>query len=151
MSGSSKKKAASSGNATAGASSKSMPMQTVQPFMPGMEQMLAQQLAAGFGGTPQSYTSAFSEFYAPTEVAPQAQEQSSKVGYGSGDPNKHVMNNFERRWVLDNYDYLGADDGFASWLNTNPQLYKEYVTDRRAQDRSTDFSHLVRLYSGSAS
>lgn len=38
---------------------------TVQPFMPGMDQLLAGQLAQGFGGNPDDYLSAFSQTYAP--------------------------------------------------------------------------------------
>lgn len=158
-SSSNKKKAASTSNSTATNSSKAMPMQTVQPFMPGMDEMLALQLAEGFGGSPKSYTSAFDQTYAPMQVPDYDNWQGNPVpaatahmaGYGSGDPNKHVMSDFERRWVLDNYDYLGADDGFASWLNSNPDLYQTHVEKPRSIGDSTNFSHLVRLYSGSAS
>lgn len=44
------------------------PTSTVQPFMPGMDQSLAQQLAAGFGGNPQDFLSAFSQVYSPMQV-----------------------------------------------------------------------------------
>lgn len=43
-------------------------MTTVDPFMPGMDQLLANQLAAGFGGSPQSYLTAFNQIYAPMQV-----------------------------------------------------------------------------------
>ncbi|XHB99351.1 hypothetical protein ABWH97_13890 [Nitratireductor sp. ac15] len=43
-------------------------MNTVDPFMPGMDQLLANQLAAGFGGTPQSYLTAFNQTYVPMQV-----------------------------------------------------------------------------------
>ena len=44
------------------------PTSTVQPFMPRMDQMLAQQLAMGFGGTPQDFLTAFAQTYAPMQV-----------------------------------------------------------------------------------
>lgn len=47
---------------------KSIPMETVQPFMPGYENALAHQLAAGFGGAPQNYLNAFDQSYAPMQV-----------------------------------------------------------------------------------
>ncbi|WP_336057373.1 hypothetical protein [Nitratireductor sp. CH_MIT9313-5] len=152
MSGSDKKRAANSGNATARASSKAMPMQTVQPFMPGMEEMLAQQLAAGFGGTPQSYTSAFDQTYAPMQVPDYSDWQGNPVpavsaapSMGSGDPNKHVMSDFERRWVQETYK---PGDGFTEWLNTNPQLYDQWVDDKREAGQNTNFRYLVDMYKG---
>ncbi len=57
-------------------------MMTVDPFMPGMDQMLANQLSAGFGGSPQSYLSAFNQTYAPMQVpqsfAPPGADSSDK-------------------------------------------------------------------------
>lgn len=44
------------------------PTSTVQPFMPGMDQTIANQLAAGFGGNPQDFLSAFSQVYSPMQV-----------------------------------------------------------------------------------
>ncbi len=44
------------------------PSTTVQPFMPGMDIALAQQLAAGYGGNPQDFMAAFAQTYAPMQV-----------------------------------------------------------------------------------
>lgn len=41
---------------------------TVQPFMPGMDNLLAQQLSAGFGGNPQDFLAQFANLYAPMKM-----------------------------------------------------------------------------------
>lgn len=62
MSGGSKSKA-SEGDKVQGP-----PTTSVQPFMPGMDQLLAGQLAAGFGGSPTSYLTGMNQYYAPMQV-----------------------------------------------------------------------------------
>lgn len=44
------------------------PMMTQQPFMPGMDMALAQQLAAGYGGDPASFLAQFQQTYAPMQL-----------------------------------------------------------------------------------
>jgi hypothetical protein len=44
------------------------PMMTQQPFMPGMDTALAQQLAAGYGGNPADFLAMFQQTYAPMQV-----------------------------------------------------------------------------------
>ena len=65
MSGSDKKSSKPKTGTTAAAPQPSM---TVQPFMPGMDQALAQQLSAGFGGAPADFLAAFQQSYAPMQV-----------------------------------------------------------------------------------
>lgn len=43
-------------------------MMTQQPFMPGMDQALAQQLAAGYGGDPSAYLAQLMQTYAPMQI-----------------------------------------------------------------------------------
>ena len=42
------------------------------PFMPGFDNMLAQQLSQGFGGMPQDFLRAFSQTYSPMQMPPQS-------------------------------------------------------------------------------
>ena len=44
------------------------PGTTVQPFMPGNDIALAQQLAMGYGGNPADFMAAFQQTYAPMQV-----------------------------------------------------------------------------------
>lgn len=54
----------------AGAGAKPTPMtyHQVQPFMPGFDNALAQQLAMGFGGAPNDFLKQFAQTYAPMQV-----------------------------------------------------------------------------------
>lgn len=74
------------------------PTSTVQPFMPGMDQSLAQQLAAGFGGNPQDFLSAFSQVYSPMQVPNNATftdlpAASSKSGSSNSTPKNMKTSN----------------------------------------------------------
>ena len=51
------------------------PGTTVQPFTPGMDVALAQQLAMGYGGNPQDFMAAFQQTYAPMQVPSNATYQ----------------------------------------------------------------------------
>lgn len=42
--------------------------QQIQPFMPGMQNMLAQQIAGGFGGNPQDMMAYMNQLYAPMNL-----------------------------------------------------------------------------------
>jgi len=44
------------------------PMMTQQPFMPGMDNALAQQLAMGYGGDPATYLAQLMQTYAPMQI-----------------------------------------------------------------------------------
>jgi hypothetical protein len=64
MSGGGKKTAATKAEA------KPSPVQyqQIQPFMPGMQNMLAQQLTGGFGGNPQDLMAYMNQLYAPMNM-----------------------------------------------------------------------------------
>ena len=52
-----------------------MPTKTVQPFMPGIAEMIAQQLSMGGFGAPESNLASMLQYYAPMQVpdySPQA-------------------------------------------------------------------------------
>ncbi len=80
--GSSKSKPKTSAATPSGPS----PTQTVQPFMPGNDNALAAQLAAGFGGLPADFMAAFQQTYAPMQVPTGATYQPTPATGGGGTP-----------------------------------------------------------------
>lgn len=85
------------------------PMMTQQPFMPGMDMALAQQLAAGYGGDPASFLTQFQQTYAPMQLLdtrPGAAPVLGSPSSGSNQPgglvsdrikNSAAYQNFQRR------------------------------------------------------
>lgn len=52
-----------------GAAAANRPMTTISPFMPGQDTMLAQQLGAGFGQSPEAMLASMNQYYRPMQVA----------------------------------------------------------------------------------
>jgi hypothetical protein len=73
--------------------------QQVAPFMPGMQNMLAQQLAGGFGGNPQDIMSYMNQLYAPMNMPLQSVIMASGGGVGNT-PSKPIEGDDRKRYGM---------------------------------------------------
>ena len=89
------------------------PTKTVEPFMPGVDNMIAQQLAAGGYGSPETNLASLLQTYSPMQVPDYSQSASGGSAGGSGSTGGSSSSGFGSLfdWLqkLQNFDYKNPD------------------------------------------
>jgi hypothetical protein len=96
------------------------PGPTVQPFMPGMDNMLAQQLSAGGYGNPSDLLSYFQNIYAPMTMPGSNTAPGTTTTPGAGSGSGSSMELRPGQGFIPGWDGPGGADWFIDLIGNRP-------------------------------